>query len=140
MFGVRRYIQDAKTAEARNVIGEIAVAYGTALQEPPPAGKKAAPKKLVSLPAVPATVPRGTKYQSSANDWQAWAPIHFSFSEPQYFQYEVVAAKDGKSAEIFARGDLNGDGKSSLYRIKIELDPKTGQLTASKPSETDPLE
>jgi hypothetical protein len=140
VFGVRRYIQDTKTVEARVTIGEIARAYGAALQEPPPAGKKPAPKKLVSLPAVPAAVPRGTKYQSSAADWQAWAPIHFAFPEPQYFQYEVVAAKDGKSAEIIARGDLNGDGKSSLFRIKIELDPKTGQLSASEPSETDPQE
>jgi hypothetical protein len=140
VFGVRRYIQDAKTAEARATIGEIARAYGVALREPPPVGKKAAPRKLVSLPAVPAAVPRGTKYQSSAADWQAWAPIHFAFTEPQYFQYEVVAAKDGKSAEILARGDLNGDGKSSLFRIKIALDPKTGQLTASEPSETDPQE
>ncbi|HEX2870665.1 MAG TPA: hypothetical protein VHP33_05400 [Polyangiaceae bacterium] len=140
VFGVRRYVQDAKTAEARVTIGEIARAYSAALKEPPPPGKKAAPKKLVSLPAVPATVPRGVKYQSSAADWQAWAPIHFAFPEPQYFQYEVVAAKDGKSAEILARGDLDGNGKSSLFRIKIELDPKTGQLTASDPSETDPLE
>ena len=76
----------------------------------------------------------------ASDDWKAWAPIHFAFTEPQYFQYEVVAAKDGKSAEIIARGDLNGDGKSSLYRIKIELDPKTGLLTASEPNETDPLE
>jgi hypothetical protein len=140
VFGVRRYVQQAKTAEVRVTLGEIVRAYNQALQEPPPAGKKAPPKKLVSLPAVPAAVPRGVKYQSSADDWKAWAPIHFAFTEPQYFQYEVVAAKDGKSAEIIARGDLNGDGKSSLYRIKLELDPKTGQLTVSEPSETDPLE
>ena len=51
-----------------------------------------------------------------------------------------MAAKHRKTAEICARGDLNGDGKNSLFRIKIELDPKTGKLTASAPSETDPLE
>jgi hypothetical protein len=140
VFGVRRYMQQAKTAEVRVTLGEIVRAYNQALQEPPTAGKKALPKKLVSFPPVPAAVPRGVKYQSSADDWKAWAPIHFAFTEPQYFQYEVVAAKDGKSAEIIARGDLNGDGKSSLYRIKLELDPKSGQLTVSEPSETDPLE
>jgi hypothetical protein len=52
----------------------------------------------------------------------------------------VVAAKDGKSAEILARGDLNGDGKTSLFRVKIQLDAKTGEITAVDHSEADPLE
>jgi len=140
VFGVRRYIQDTKAAEPRATIGEIARAYNLALNEPPAPGKKAGAKKLVSLPAVPATVPRGVKYQSSADDWKVWQQIHFALSEPQFFQYEVVAAKDGKSAEIFARGDLDGNGKNSLYRLKIVLDPKTGEITAAETDETDPLE
>jgi hypothetical protein len=89
---------------------------------------------------VPAAVPRGAKYQSSVDDWKPWAGIGFKLDEPQYFQYEVVAAKDGKNAEILARGDLDGDGVSSLYRLKIQLDPKTGQLTAQDLDETEPFE
>ena len=140
VYATRRYLQEAKSAEARIVMGQIAKLYAVSLQEPSAAGKRPLPKKLASLPAVPATVPRGAKYQSSADDWKAWAPIHFSLTEPQYYQYEVVAAKDGKTAEIFARGDLDGDGKTSLYRLKIQLDPKTAQLTAVDHSEEEPLE
>lgn len=139
-YGVRRYMQNAKSAEAPAVILEIAKLYAATLQEPPTAGKRPRPLKLVSLPAVPAAVPRGVKYQSTPEDWKAWAPIHFALTEPQYFQYEVVAAKDGKTAEILARGDLNGDGKTSLFRVKIALDPKTGEITAVDHSEEEPLE
>ena len=92
------------------------------------------------MPAVPAAIPRGAKYQSSADDWKAWAPIQFKLEAPQYFQYEIVAAKDGKSADVLARGDLDGDGQSSLYRLRIQLDPKTGQITAQDLDETEPFE
>jgi hypothetical protein len=140
VYGVRRYIQDAKVAEAPNTLGSIALAYGATFKELPAPGKKATVKKLVSLPAVPASVPRGVKYQSSPDDWKAWSAIHFAITEPQYFQYEVVAAKDGKTAEIIARGDLDGNGKASLFRLKIELDPKTGEIKAVGHNEEDPLE
>jgi hypothetical protein len=140
VYGVRRYMQDAKSAEAHAVMSQIARNYSAVMQEPAEKGKRARPKKLVSLPAVPASVPRGVKYQSSPDDWKAWSSLHFTMSDPQFFQYEVVAAKDGKTAEILARGDLNGDGKTSLYRLKIALDPKTGAITAVEHSEQDPLE
>jgi len=139
IYGVRRYLVDAKAGEAHAVIAQIAKSYAATLADPE-AAKHHAIKKLVSLPAVPATVPRGVKFQSSPDDWKAWAPIHFALTDAQYFQYEVVAAKDGKSAEIFGRGDLDGNGKSSLYRVKIVLDPKTLQLSATEHSEDAPLE
>jgi hypothetical protein len=140
VYGARRYIQDAKVAEAPDTLGSIALAYGATFKELPAAGKKPTVKKLVSLPAVPASVPRGVKYQSSPDDWKAWSAIQFAITEPQYFQYEVVAAKDGKTAEIIARGDLDGNGKASLFRLKIELDPKTGEIRAVGHNEEDPLE
>ena len=140
VYSARRYIQDAKMAEAPNTLGSIALAYGATFKELPEPGKKATIKKLVSLPAVPTSVPRGVKYQSSPDDWKAWSPIHFALTEPQYYQYEVVAAKDGKTAEIIARGDLDGNGKASLFRLKIELNPKTSEITAVGHNEQDPLE
>ncbi|HEY4159267.1 MAG TPA: hypothetical protein VGM29_14265 [Polyangiaceae bacterium] len=139
--GAKKYLQQSKMAEARTVVGAIAKSYATALDEPSPLAKSNPKKKLASLPAVPAAIPRGVKYQSSASDWAAWDAIHFSLSHPQYYQYEVVAAKDGNSAEIIARGDLNGDGKSSQFRLKVSLDPKTKHLNiAAAPDETDPSE
>jgi type IV pilus assembly protein PilA len=143
IYGVRKYIAQAKTAEARNTLGQIGKDYAVYLYEdgtaPKPGARK--PKKLVSLPPVPATIPRGTKYQSSPDDWKAWDLLKFSFAEPQYFQYEVVAAKDGKTAIIYARGDLDGDGTASEFRLPISVDPKTGavqlgpELQESNPTE-----
>jgi hypothetical protein len=139
VVATERYLLNAKAAEAKAVMAQIVKMYQQALREPgAPRGK--APRKLVSLPAVPPTVPRGEAYQSTAEDWKAWAPIHFSLSAPQRFQYEVVAAKDGKSAQIVARGDLNGDGQPSERRLTVELDPKSLQLTAKGLEETKPLE
>jgi hypothetical protein len=137
--GARKYIASAKAAEARVTLKQITKLYQATLNEAD-AAKPQKPKRLVSLPAVPASIPRGAKYQSSADDWKGWAPIQFKLDGPQYFQYEVVAAKDGKSADVLARGDLNGDGQASLYRLKIQLDPKTGQITAQNLEETDPFE
>jgi hypothetical protein len=82
------------------------------------------------------------KYQSTLADWKSWEPIRFSMDAPQYYQYEVRAAKDGQSAEILARGDLNGDGKTSLFRLKVVVNPKGDHELdiASRIEETDPEE
>jgi hypothetical protein len=60
---------------------------------------------------------------------------------PQYYQYEIKAAKDGESAEILARGDLNGDGKTSQFKIVVKVERPSNRLVAV-PSieETDPDE
>lgn len=137
--GVRRYMVNAKAAEAKATLAQITKSYQASLLVADGAKPKQAPK-LLSLPAVPAAVPRGAKYQSLADDWKPWAGIQFKLDQPQYYQYEVVAAKDGRNAEILARGDLDGDGVTSLYRLKIQLDPKTGQLSAQALDETDPFE
>jgi type IV pilus assembly protein PilA len=142
---VRKYIANAKSAEARNNVGQIAksyIAYWEGEQMPGTTvkAKTKNTKKLISLPAVPAAVPRGMKYQSAPTEWKAWSVIRFSIDEPQYYQYEVVAAKDGKSAEVLARGDLNGDGKTSLYKVKLTVDPKDHSIHPSNVEVTDPLE
>lgn len=139
VVATERYLVSAKAAEAKAVLGLIVKAYQQSLRDPDPAQPKR-PRKLVSLPAVPATVPRGEEYQSKPEDWKAWAPIRFGLSAPQRFQYEVVAAKDGKSAQVIARGDLDGDGELSERRLTVELDPKSLQLTAKDLDETKPLE
>ena len=70
-----------------------------------------------------------------------WQLLNFTFPGPQYYQYEVVAAKDGNSAIVVARGDLNGDGKPSEFRLRLTLDPKTHTLAiAPNIEETSPEE
>jgi hypothetical protein len=141
IYSVRSYLRKAKTAEAKSVLGQIARGYVASWEKD--ASKTRAKKKLVSFPAVPKAVPMGTKYQSSASDWKAWQPIGFSLDAPQYFQYEVRAAKDGQSADIIARGDLNGDGKTSQFRLIVKVDRTGGgdTLTVSpNVEETNPEE
>jgi hypothetical protein len=90
--------------------------------------KRRGKAKLFSLPPVPGAVPKGTKFQSSPADWKGWSKIRFEMTDPQYFQYEVKAAKDGQSADIVARGDLSGDGKEQRLTLHVTLDKTTGQL------------
>ncbi len=146
IHGVRRYIANAKRAEAKNALGRIARSIVAEWErEEVDAKGKVTPrrsKKLASFPPVPKAVPRGEKVQTSPEDWKDWARLHFEMSSaPQYFQYEVRAAKDGESADVLARGDLNGDGKTSLFKVTVKLDRKNDALViVPKVEETDPDE
>ena len=136
LYGVQQYLTQAKKVEAMVALRSIGVDYRSYLASS--SGAKGARKRLHSFPAVPAQVPRGVRYQTSETDWKAWREIAFEYDTPQYFQYEIKAAKDGRSADIIARGDLDGDGKTSELKVHISLDPKTGELTVpTLPTETD---
>lgn len=137
---VEKYLSRSKQAEARSVLPAIARSMvATWEAEPPPGGRRA--QKLVSYPPVPKEIPRGTKVKTEPSDWAAWKQLRFEMSEPQYYQYEVRAAKDGQSADVIARGDLNGDGKPSLFKLKVTVDRKANALViAPKIEEEDPDE
>jgi type IV pilus assembly protein PilA len=141
VYGVRRYISNAKQAEARNAVGQLAKDVVADWEVERPDGKPREKRKLVSYGPVPKTVPKGVKYQTSEADWKPWAALGFSMTVPHYFQYEIKAAADGESAEVIARGDLNGDGKTSQFKLLIKVDRKTSTLRiAPSISETDPEE
>lgn len=136
---VRKYLPHAKQAEAKNTLGQIAkdLAVYWETEDIDPHAKK----KLVSLPPVPKFVPRGTKYASTPADWKPWGAIRFEMEQPQYYQYEVKAAKDGESAEIIARGDLDGDGKTSEFKLRVTVRRSTNHLIVSPAiQEKDPEE
>lgn len=142
-LAVQKYIQNAKSAEAKNSIGQISrdIVSDYESERMGPNGQLIpyAKKKLVSFPAVPKTVPKGVKYQSTPADWKPWTPIKFEMDAPQYYQYEVKAAADGQSCVVVARGDLNGDGKTSRFELTIR---KKGDRLVIDPmiKETDPEE
>jgi hypothetical protein len=136
VYGVRKYLLGSKLAEARETLATIAQREIEAWQSLP-VGKR----KLASLPPVPRELPHGAKYQSVAEDWKPWRAVNFLLSGPQYFQYEVVASKDGKHADVIARGDLDGDGKASLFKLTLSVSRQGGALEASPQiEETDPEE
>src|SRR5271155_2777226 len=79
IYGVRKYIANAKTAEARNSLGQIAKDAATALEREKGAGLVIAAggsaATLRSLCAASTAVPpsmaqvQNAKYQSAASDW-----------------------------------------------------------------------
>jgi len=132
---VRKYLSYAKIEEARRILRAIAERELEAWRSSPPGQRQ-----LVSLPPVPQEVPHGNKYASVAADWKPWESLHFSLDQPQYFQYSVVAARDGQHADVIGRGDLDGNGRSSLFKLGLAVDSKRGFLIVSPIEEMDPEE
>jgi hypothetical protein len=142
--GVHKYLLQSKEAEVRAALPAIARAIVVDWEREtlPPVPR--AKKKLRSFPPIPQTVPRGTAYTSSEKEWATWSSLRFDmYGQPQRYQYEIRAAKDGESAEVIAHGDLNGDGKTSSFVITIKKKKKNGAdavLELSPIVETDPDE
>ena len=128
VFAVRKYLVNAKLAEVRNTVGQITKSLVASYEAE---SMKGPHHKLTACPPVPKTVPRGVVFQPAPADWKAWAPLRFEMSGPQRFQYEVKLDKTGKHAQVIGRGDLNGDGKTSLFRILVDVPAKDGALTIS---------
>src|SRR5579863_4529737 len=77
IYGVRKYVANAKTAEARNSLGQIAKDAAAAVEHVQgTAGLVAfgSTSALIrafcaSATAVPSAAPKGQKYQSQPSDW-----------------------------------------------------------------------
>ncbi len=107
-----------KAAEARTAVAKIADALKKAAGTPRPRG----PVFPVAAPPVPAEVPRGVEHAPTADDFSAptWKELGITMSEPFRYQYEVAVTTDRRKATVRARGDLDGDGESSLFEIVLE--------------------
>lgn len=127
IYGVRKYMANAKTAEARNGIGQMGkdaiTAYfkegmaGTVLTLGSSAGVSNRLCDGTNVAAVPdvMTKIKAQKYQSKPSEWNTWDCLHFSMNDPQYYQYDYITTGADLSAATAAftcqaQGDLNGDG------------------------------
>ena len=144
VYGVRKYIGNAKQAEARNSLGQIAkdasAAYERESLSPgTPDGLCATASQ--SVPAT-ASMIKGVKYQSAAGDWKVdasrphagFACLEFSLDMPQYYMYSYRARGTKKPGDDFtatANGDLNGDGVMSTLWISGKVTP--GDVLAIEP-------
>jgi type IV pilus assembly protein PilA len=133
IYGVRKYVANAKTAEARNSLGQIAKDAAAAVEREKGSnslvafgGTSALMRSFCSSSLmVPATVPHGQKYQSQASDWSGtptagWMCLKFVMDEPQYYAYQYTVASTDPSTGGFtvtANGDLNGDGITSAFSV-----------------------
>lgn len=146
IYGVRKYLANAKTAEARTALGRIAKDAASAWDREAMSGGVLDPgssainsKQLCpSGAAVPADAAAiaNQKYQSTSADWKqaGWSCLRFSMEGPQYFQYEYVATAsnpgaDGDNFVAHARGDLNGNAITSDFTLRGEVVTQSDELT-----------
>jgi type IV pilus assembly protein PilA len=135
VYGVRKYLANAKTAEARNSLGQLAKDAATAVEREKgtiailtPGGSSSLLRSFCdSGIQIPTNVPAGQKYQSQKAEWntgnaiQGWQCLKFSLEEPQYYAYTyncsgTSASTGGFTAQAF--GDLNGDGIASTFTVQ----------------------
>jgi type IV pilus assembly protein PilA len=160
IYGVRKYLANAKTTEARNSIGQVAKdqaavyeneSMGTTVLT---AGGTAAVSRALCATEVGisgGTVPaiasvKGAKYQSQPSDWNkgalastrpgGFACLKFTMDQPQYYAYGFTssgtAGTVGDSFNAYANGDLNGDGTPSTFSLVGAI--QTGAVLAIAPS------
>lgn len=152
IYGVRKYIANAKTAEAKNSLGQIGKDAATALEREIMAstvlgvGSSAALNRRQCLSAS-ATVPsaataiQGKKYQpdpgvaadynkDAATAGKGFYCLKFEMSTPQYYMYnyesDATSTTIGTTMTATANGDLNGDGTLSSFVMSGAI--TSGQL------------
>ncbi|MGH7295869.1 MAG: type IV pilin protein [Polyangiaceae bacterium] len=157
VYGVRKYIANSKTAEARNALGRMGNAVVIAYEKENmdstvlPAGSTALYARQMCKSAslsVPQSLSQvaGTKYQSTNADWNTdslgnsgFACLSFTIDQPQYYMYSYSvqgSASPGDSFTGTANGDLNGDGIPSTFSYTgsissnyvIMLAPNIGEI------------
>jgi type IV pilus assembly protein PilA len=139
VYGVRKYIANAKTAEARVTLGALAKDAASTYERDHALCRSASSP----VPAA-ASMISGQKYQSAAADWEVdrakhagFACLGFSLELPQYFQYSYEATPS--SFEVTAHGDLNGDGHYSTFLARGQVRGGAVQI-APQIEETSPEE
>jgi type IV pilus assembly protein PilA len=134
IYGVRKYLSNAKTAEARMSLGRISKDASVAYErETMPPGKMGLGSSVAIAHAlcasnndpVPGTILQvsNQKYQSDPTDWntgdatKGWSCLKFTMTDPQYFmyQYDGTLGTPGKATVgdkfvAHAFSDLNGKG------------------------------
>jgi type IV pilus assembly protein PilA len=151
IYGVRKYMANAKTAEAKNSLGQMAKDASAAFNREKMAGSFISKKDSTAVANIlcqsaAATVPAakasiaGKKYQSDQAEWDAgsavagWQCLKFSMSEPQYYMYGYGQAGGtiGADTENFtatANGDLDGDGNLSAFTIQGVIEDRVVKVT-----------
>jgi type IV pilus assembly protein PilA len=141
IYGVRKYMLNSKTTEARNAIGQMAKDAKAAYEREsmdsvilPPGGSANVSNNLCTSASnpIPATADavKGKKYQSNASEWsvdlttpgKGFGCLRFSMSDPQYYMYSYTGvAGSAGTFQALAQGDLNGDGFMSEFSLSGEV-------------------
>ena len=138
-YGVRKYVANSKTAEARAALGAMAKDEAAAYERESSGNsvlavktsttmtRRLCPKASATVPATAAQI-QGHKYQSTVAEWNVdqgtnagFACLKFSMDQAQYYMYSYTVSGSGSaigdSFTAAAQGDLNGDGALSLFQV-----------------------
>ena len=154
VYGVRKYIANAKTAEAKNSLGQIGKDAVTAFEGERMSAAVLAESSTTSIirtqcmtgntRSIPKTLTSigGKKYQSSKTDWSdttdvkanaGWPCLKYEMTAPQYYQYDYSSdstlTTPGTSFSALATGDLNGDAVYSTFSMLGAI--QSGRLTVA---------
>jgi len=147
IYGVRKYMANAKSAEAKNSLGQLTKDASAAFNREKmdsavlAAGVSTAVTSTLCQAAT-ATVPasidsvKGKKYQSAQSEWDAdsqlkgWQCLKFSMAEPQYYMYGYAQTggtigADGEAFDATAQGDLDGDGVPSKFTLSGKIQSRS---------------
>lgn len=117
IYGVRRYVQKAKQAEAVRALPVFAEAVIKCAN-----AHGGLPRTSTPVPASLADV-SGRQYQSAPNEWTDDPTLScsgFAMSGAQYFQYQWVLDTPS-SGSVQASADLDGDGViESQFRLRVD--------------------
>jgi type IV pilus assembly protein PilA len=134
IFGVRRYLDQAKSAEGRASVTELALGIVSCAETDP---AHALPESSPSVPPNLSDV-SGKKYMSSAADWSApaFSCGKFRMSAPQYFQYSWVK-ESATSGRAEARADFDGNGRPDVV-FDVPITCSDGKCTNGSVIESRP--
>lgn len=127
IYGVKKYLTNAKTSEAKVNLGRLGKDAVSAFERETMNATLAAAGATTDAVhrlcgtsnAVPGSVPKGAKIQPKPDDWggdptTGWQCLKFSVESPVYYQYLYTATSptDPTAASFVASatGDLDGDG------------------------------
>jgi len=132
IYGVKKYLTNAKTGEAKNNLGRLAKDAVAAYDRESMASTLLAANANVGsvhrlcdsngIAPVPAAIPQGQKVQPNPADWRVgttvsgWRCLKFSLDSPVYYRYAYAAQNPLNNTtaafQASATGDLDGDGST----------------------------
>jgi len=132
IYGVQKYLTNAKTGEAKTNLGRLGKDAVSAYERESMSGSllaaggtvAAVHRLCASASVVPASVPQGQKVQPNPAAWNGgdattgWSCLKFSLNSPVYYQYNYTATDETGAAAAFtatALGDLDGDTTTSAW-------------------------
>jgi type IV pilus assembly protein PilA len=144
IYGVRKYLTNAKTAEARTALGRLSKDAQAAWEresmtgDPIGLGTSAANSRALcpTATAVPGTLAEvaNKKYQSSPADWKGtgWNCLKFTMDGPQYFQYVYTRTGVGNANNdkflAEAHADFNANNTGSTFSLEGDLKTASGEM------------